>query len=249
MSGWLVIAATLAAGLAVGAGVAVWWLRLSHRRPLPVVPEKKPVPNQVEPSPLAAVAAERERIYRDLHDDIGSKLLTLAHSTEGTPQSEIAREILQDLRSVISGAHAAEGSLLEVLAHIQEESERRLETAGVRLNWVQDDNLPDPDLDEAKALHVFRIVREAITNALRHARPAQLRIRANVLANALIIDVTDDSEAVLSEERIGAGSGTRSMRARAEELRGSISWDRGTQGGTKVLLRVPLPDIEKPHEA
>ena len=42
-------------------------------------------------------------------------------------------------------------------------------------------------------------------------------------------------------ERIGGGRGTRSMLSRAGELHGDISWQAGTQGGTKVLLRFPLP--------
>ena len=90
-------------------------------------------------------------------------------------------------------------------------------------------------------------MREATTNALRHAQPHCLRIRSSVVADTLIIDVTDDAAVALLDTDIGSGVGTRGMKARAEQIHGSISWDKGTQGGTKVLLRVPLPEIEKVH--
>ncbi len=188
---------------------------------------------------IRAANEERTRIYRDLHDDIGAKLLTLIHSLEDRSQADLARAVMQDLRDIVSRASHAEGSLLEILARIRDETEQRLDVLGITLLWEQDAALPDPHLDDGQALHLFRIVREAVTNALRHAHPRHMRIRSRQLGSDLVLDVTDDGP---TAQQAPLGSGTTAMRRRAEELQGTIQWSSGTEGGTKVLLRFPLPN-------
>lgn len=187
-----------------------------------------------------ATEAERRRIYDDLHDDVGGKLLTLLHSVREPEQVDLVRDVLQDLRDIVSRSRSINGTLLEVLALLREESERRLDALGVALDWQQDDDLGDPPLDDAQAMHLFRIGRESVTNALRHARPRHLRVIVARIVGELLFEVTDDGH-FFDAERLGAGRGTRSMQARADELRGDIAWLQGTQGGTKVRLRFPLP--------
>lgn len=131
------------------------------------------------------------------------------------------------------------GSLLQVLGQIRDETEQRLDVAGVALAWEAPVDLPDPALDQAQALHLFRIVREAVSNALRHARPGRIRIRVRRLGTELLLDVTDDGPAGGSLP--DPGRGVSGMRNRAAELHGRIDWGAGTEGGTKVLLRFPLP--------
>jgi signal transduction histidine kinase len=187
-----------------------------------------------------ATEAERRRIYDDLHDDVGGKLLTLLHRVKDPAQVDLVRDVLQDLRDIVSRSRSISGTLLEVLALLRDESERRLDALGVTLDWQQADATGDPPLDDAQAMHLFRIGREAITNALRHARPRHLRVIVARIGDELLFEVTDDGR-FFDADRLGAGRGTRSMRARADELHGDITWLQGTQGGTKVRLRFPLP--------
>lgn len=185
-----------------------------------------------------AVEQERQRIYNDLHDDVGSALLNLLHRVpEG--ERQLVREILQDLRAILAHDRAIEGSLLEVLAQLRDEIEQRLLTRAITLDWRQADTLPDPELDRAQAMHLFRIGREAVTNAIRHANPSRVRIIVRQVDSDLIFEVTDDGH--FDPAHIGDGRGTRSMRTRANELHGNIQWRQGTLGGTKVHLRFPLP--------
>lgn len=189
---------------------------------------------------IEAAAEERERIYSDLHDDIGAKLLDLIYSAEKPEQADLARSVLQDLRDVVSRSRGAPGSLLEILGEIRAEAEHRLSRVDVALLWEQVDELPDPPLDRAQSLHLFRIVREAVTNAIRHAHAQRLRIRVGRSARELLLDITDDGSGPSASP--GTGAGTGNMRARAAELQGSIRWGTGTLGGTKVALRFPLPN-------
>ena len=185
-----------------------------------------------------AIESERQRIYDDLHDDVGSRLLTLLHRVPASEQP-LVREILQDLRAILSRERSVEGSLLEVLAQLRDETEQRLQARSIPLTWHQLDPLPDPPLDRAQTMHLFRIGRESVTNALRHADAEHLRIVIGLSGTSLVFEVTDDGH--FDPARIGDGRGTRSMRTRAGELQGNIDWQQGTLGGTKVRLSFPLP--------
>ncbi len=221
-------------------GVLGWIAAHVHRR---LGQQARPeVP--CEPGPDAtreAAEAERRRIYRDIHDDIGSKLLTLLHTLGDAAQADQVREIMQDLRDVVSRGHSASGSLLEVLGQIRDETEQRLEVAGGALQWDVSMDVPDPPLSEREALHLFRISREAVTNALRHGGAHHLRIRARCAGDRLLLDYTDDGPEPHTDAHAVQGAGTGNIRARAEELHGQVNWTEGTQGGTKIVLEFPLP--------
>lgn len=231
MSGWLLLFA------ATALGAALWWHWRAMRRLREQARQQAESARVLERA--QATERERQRIYSDLHDDIGSKLLTLVHRAENEHQADLARAVLQDLRDVVTRTSTGPCSLLQALAQIREEAEQRLEAMQSTLLWEQTGDLPDPLLDEAQALHLFRISREAITNSLRHGHATQLRVRVRQAGPELILDYTDDGAGLTDAAR--AGRGTRGMRERAAELQGSIDWTAGTQGGTKVILRFPLP--------
>ena len=185
-----------------------------------------------------AASQERERIYSDLHDDLGAKLLSLVYRAESPVQADLARAILQDLRDVVTRSRGTPGTLGDVLADIRGEAAQRLAAVGIGLSWDEAGDLPDPLLDTGHALHLHRIVREAISNTIRHAQARHLRVRVRASAGELLLDLTDDGSGVPAA--VLAGSGMRNMRTRAGELDGRIDWAPGTEGGAKVLLRMPL---------
>lgn len=239
------MAVLLAALLLLGLGAGVLWRKWQQseaRRRRAEAAHAEALRRTQRLSRVEAIAEERERIYSDLHDDIGAKLLDLVYRAETPDTADLARAVLQDLRDVVSRARGAPGTLGQILGEIRAEAAGRLEAVGVHLLWESDPALPDPMLDHGHALHLYRIVREAMTNALRHAHPTRIRIRAFAERGLLLLDVTDDGHAAAAAP--AAGRGTQSMRHRAQALQGSISWDPGTEGGTKVVLRMPLPEPE-----
>lgn len=190
-----------------------------------------------------AATAERQRIFQDLHDDLGAKLLDLVYGAESPQQADRAREALQILRDVVSRARREPGPLARVLDEIRAEAVQRLAAANLALDWQQTE-LPEPLFDQAQVLHLHRIVREAVSNALRHSHAQGLRVRISAsvadqrAAAELVVEITDDG--LYAPAGIGSGTGTSGMRERAAQLQGEIHWDEGTRGGTKVVLRVPL---------
>ena len=216
-------------GLAAGLG---WWLgRRSLRRTPPPVTA---APAHADPG----AAQERERIYKDLHDDLGAKLLQLVHGAETPQQADLARAVLQDLRDVVSRSRRPPAPLLQLLGEIEAETRQRLAAAGAELVWEQEAALPDLSLDEAQTLHLIRIGREAVSNALRHGAARWLRVRAFRAGEELMLEITDDGR--FPADQIGEGRGTSTMREHAAGLGGDIHWDEGTLGGTKVILRAKV---------
>ena len=217
----------LLAGLALLGAFAFACLRRSAR-PAPVAGSDH----------AAALAAERERIYADLHDDLGAKLLQLIHTASDPRQADLARAVLQDLRDVVTRSRGEPGTLCDVLADIRVEATQRLAAVNLQLDWQQEDDIADPALNQHQALHLFRIVREAISNAIRHAGATRLRVRVDATPERLTLELSDDG--IGSSGTATRGSGTRNMRDRARELDGNVTWRDATGHGTKVILSVAL---------
>jgi signal transduction histidine kinase len=184
-----------------------------------------------------AASAERERIFADLHDDLGAKLLQIVYTTQGTPSADLARAALQDLRDVVSRSRGALGDLPAVLADIRQETEQRLRAASIGLDWQETNPIPARALDRAQALHLYRIVREAVSNVIRHASARTLKVRLKTSESQLLLDLSDDGIGMAAP---GEGRGTHTMQTRAKELAGDIAWRDASIGGTRVVLTVPL---------
>ena len=232
----LIAAAVLLAALIA---FAVWMLRRQRRLQDQLAQLQAQLADALRAERLKAAAEERQRLLADLHDDIGAKLLTLVHAVREPELADLARAVVQDFRDVVSRTNQDACTLQQALGQIREETEHRLESSGGLLDWQQDAALPDPLLDEAQVLHLFRISREAVTNALRHGHATHIRVRAKAVGQSLLLDVTDNGPGLAAEHH--AGRGTDSMRNRAHQLAGTIDWTAGTRGGTKVVLEFPLP--------
>ena len=194
----------------------------------------------------ASVAAERERLMRDMHDGIGSQLITTLEAVErgGAEPGEVTRllrDCMDDLRLMIDSLEPEEYSLLVALGNLRYRLEPRLRAAGIELEWAVEEGVRAPAPDAT--LNLLRIVQEAVTNALKHARASRLRIACRCEADTLVLEVADNGLGFGSKEpRPSAGTAHRglgNMLVRAHQLRGSLQRDH-EGGGTRWVLRVPL---------
>lgn len=233
----------LLAGVVLAGAVLLWLLLRERRRSARLGAE---LADKLALARSAAAAEERRRLLADLHDDIGAKLTTLVHALDNPQHADLIRAVVQDFRDIVSRTHQDACTLLEALGQMREETEQRLDSVDCVLDWQQAPDLPDPPLDEAQVLHLFRIGRETVTNALRHGEARHLRVRVRAVGEHLLLDFTDDGPGLRPRAPPGLGRGTSSMRDRAQQLSGTIDWAPGTLGGTKVILEFPLP---KPRPA
>ncbi|HEY0720660.1 MAG TPA: hypothetical protein VGE50_05350 [Gammaproteobacteria bacterium] len=169
-------------------------------------------------------AVERERIARDLHDDVAPQLLTLAHSADSEENADRARTALQTLReSIYTLSETGELSLQTLLAEWRVEAAERTEAANVQLSWHESGQPPDFSLTARQRLNLARVFREALTNALRHALPETINIVIEMASHQLTVRVSHGGVIALPESW-RAGKGLNNMRTRIAELGGQIMW-------------------------
>lgn len=183
--------------------------------------------------------AERERIAQDLHDVVGHSLSSLAlkaelarrvfHTDPGRAFRElsdverIARQGLEELREAIHGYFAG-----DILAEL-ERVEPLLRAAHIEVECRCEALEMAPETERVLAL----IVREAVTNILRHSQARACRLALFRAGDVYRLEISDDGCGGAHEE----GVGMRSIRTRAEALGGTARWS--SADGTRLRVSVP----------
>ena len=194
-----------------------------------------------------AVAAERERLVRDMHDGMGGQLvslLTLVRSGERDPKliENALAESLEDLRLVIDSMDVAGEDLAVGLGMLRARLEPRLREMGLAVHWNTHQLPGGIRLGPEGLLHVFRILQESLQNTLKHARARTLWIEARPDGSpgggSVRLTVRDDGIG-FSGPRPG-GRGLGNMRHRAGRLGATLSVEPASPG-TQVTLVLPMP--------
>jgi two-component system, NarL family, sensor histidine kinase DesK len=186
-----------------------------------------------------AKLAERERIARDLHDVLGHTLSVVVLKSELAGKlmdrdparsrqeigevEQIARKALTEVREAIRG-YRSEGLAAEIAR-----AQKTLDAAGVTFEC----RAKPPQLAPAEETVLSLIVREAVTNIVRHAQASRCRLEfaANGEGTALVVE--DDGRGGIREE----GNGLRGMRERVESMGGQFRID--SEQGTRLLIEIP----------
>jgi signal transduction histidine kinase len=187
-----------------------------------------------------AVAAERERILRDMHDGVGANLATAMRQLESgkAVPGEVAtmlRESLDQLKLSIDAMNLPTGDVNALLASLRYRIQPRIENAGVVLQWDVDELPIWPPPGEASMRHLQFLLLEAISNALQHANAATLLLRARSQPGRIEVTLADDGCGIdaASAQRL------RSMRERAAAIGGELCVESLAQG-TQVRVLLPL---------
>lgn len=185
------------------------------------------------------VLEERLRIARDLHDDVGSRLLSGLHRQDLNQTHEAMRGAIFDLRTIVSGLSGKELVLSNVLADLRHETAERLEAAGLSLDW------PASHLDGPDILASYRVYknltsacREIVSNAIRHAHASSVMVSVSYTPERLEMSIRDDGIG-LRREPGGRRSGLANLERRISDLGGEISFPQ-VERGTLIHLSLPL---------
>lgn len=207
-----------------------------------------------------ALEQERERIMREMHDSVGANLISaLAIAEHGDASSRTVATLkrsLTDLRIAVDSLEQVDGDITLLLASFRHRMEPELRAAGWRFDWRVEDVPGLPWLDSANALHVLRILQEALSNALTHsggdviAFGSCLTVRAG--APGIEITIADNGIGLdrlsSSGSRMAGGKGQANMLARARALSAELAFSNvasagasgGDSGGASVTLWLPI---------
>jgi signal transduction histidine kinase len=199
----------------------------------------------------AVLTRERERIMRDLHDGLGGRLVSALGRVERRTGSDdpetaaILRDALAEMRMVIDSLDPDLADLPSLLAHVRERLDPALEAAGIRLRWAIEDVPEGVAFGPDALLDVLRIVQEAITNVIRHARAntvtvglREVRTGAGSASGPGAVEVVVEDDGVGVGDEPSAGRGLDNMRTRAKALGGSLEIE-ALRPGTRIRLRLP----------
>jgi signal transduction histidine kinase len=235
-----------------------WWvgLQVDRRRQLVARLEERTAQLEAEQDAFArlAVRRERARIAHELHDIVAHHLAVIAVQAgagrmASSDQRDGAGERLASIRNAGEQALGEMARLVDVLdedRHARAGAERRLRVlldeaaaSGVEVRFTgppTDIRLP-PEFEDA----AYRVVREALTNAMKHAPGATVHVRVEPHDDELEIEVSDEGTRSGSDlSATGSGLGLAGMRERIRSLGGTLEAGSDNGRGWRVTARIPM---------
>ncbi|MEU0119803.1 GAF domain-containing protein [Streptomyces bobili] len=201
-----------------------------------------------------ALLGDRDRIARDLHDQVIQRLFAdaltlqaaLGRTPAGSDTAERVQRVVDDLddtirviRSTIFGLqhrdrqHGSRGLRDRLLAVTDKAAGPLGCTPSLRMTGLLDTDVPGDHAD-----HLLAVLREALSNTARHAHAGSVDVAVEATARTLRLTVTDDGRGI--EPATARRSGLANMRSRAEELGGTFTLASREPTGTVLEWQVPL---------
>jgi len=207
-----------------------------------------------------ALERERARIAQDLHDDLGSSLTRisllsdLAKADKDNPGlvaahaqkiSQSAGQTVRALEEIVWALRPGSDSLPSLVEYIVHFANELFEGDSTRCRLDLPPDMPLVALPPEMRHNIFLVVKEALTNALKHAAAREVRIHAEVSANSLEILVEDDGRGFdpAALQARGRRQGLGNMQRRAEAMGGTLAVQSAPGKGAKVTLKVSFPRV------
>lgn len=191
--------------------------------------------------------SEKLRISRDLHDNIGSQLTFIISSLDNLGYSlknneisgrissigKFSRDVLLELRNTVWAIKMEEGSTTDLLNRIYEMTQK----SGSKYPKISINNQLQHIymLSSVQILNLYRIIQEAVQNAVKHSCASEVLISLSECSEGLLLVIEDNGKGFNSEQ-IFSGNGLANMKSRCEEIDGIFSIN--TESGTRISCRI-----------
>ncbi|APG62560.1 hypothetical protein LPB140_06920 [Sphingorhabdus lutea] len=200
---------------------------------------------------------ERRRIMRDLHDGLGSQLMTMmlsARMGEADPPkiAEGLQGVIDEMRLMVDSMDSVGDSLEAAFATFRARIEPRIVAAGFNFQWQQPAAINAPNMGPRDVLQIFRILQEAVTNAIKHSGGSDIMVEISTNADAAIIIMVNDNgcgvvggvdsdNTASGDAGGGVGRGLSNMRDRARAVGAEYAIYSILGKGTRVTISLPRP--------
>jgi signal transduction histidine kinase/ligand-binding sensor domain-containing protein len=202
-----------------------------------------------------AIEKERNRISRDMHDDLGSGLTKIAIMSEVVKKqihnpdkakaqlekiSTSSRELVDSLQDIIWVLNPRNDSLESMAAYIREYALKYFEALDITILFNYPEYYPSIPLGEELRRNLFVVMKETFHNIAKHASCSNIKIHINCYHNKIAIHVTDDGKGFDLSNRRAFGNGLVNMQARIQQIGGryTILSSPGTGTTTTIELMV-----------
>ncbi|MDG0808560.1 sensor histidine kinase [Cohnella rhizosphaerae] len=210
---------------------------------------------------MSAVVEERQRLARELHDAVSQQLFAISMTATAVGRTmdqdfERARRQIALIEEMSSVAQSEMRALLLHLRPVHLEGKRLSQAVPELVKEMQakvdidisldmDEDLP---LNKGIENHLFRMVQEALSNTLRHARANKMDIALHRRGDTVRLAIRDDGVGFDLQEKKHASYGIVSMEERVNELGGSLNIASAPGKGTRIEIRVPIMTEERGWE-
>lgn len=189
------------------------------------------------------------KIGDELHDHVG-QLLTTARIQLGIVELSLKEKPealaaamdtlgrgLDEMRSLSRSLNHEWLAQFDLLDNLRDEI-TRIKASGMH-GISMETNIPMLPFTADKQIMLFRVIQEALQNALRHGLPTAIVIMFQDAGQQLTITISDNGTGIAAAHSRKTGVGMINMQNRAALLGGTISWEQGATGGTTVTIRLP----------
>jgi signal transduction histidine kinase len=202
-----------------------------------------------------SVSKERERISKDLHDHLGTSLVTMIAQTDNIENklinnnvsdallkvhelSEQSRESMNVLRETIWAVQENSHTLSEFTLRVRTFLQRVMDAH--EMNWALDCNgTLRNNLSAEQTLHLFRMIQEVTQNIIKHAAANKVKYTIDANINTFKISITDDGKG-FDTNAIYESNGLKNLAARIKELNGTIEINSALQKGTSIIAQLSI---------
>ena len=200
-----------------------------------------------------AVAEERARFGRDLHDGTIQSLYAAGLHLESVAMMSLEANTRSEVRTVVDGLNSTIGGIREyisglssdednaqmIAADLQDQARKYGKTTGVTVRFHASGMTTAGILPDEVHQHLQHVLREALSNATRHGQAQNIEVELAFSPDELDLIVQDDGIGI-PDEPAHSGQGLRNMRERARRLGGRAAIEGGEGGGTRVSIAIPL---------
>ncbi len=199
-----------------------------------------------------SVLDDRDRIARDLHDRVIQRIYAVGMSLAGAARLDDLPQVhdrveraVDDLDTTITEIRTAifelsetslPGGLRDAVIHLADELTPTLGTRPeVRFVGAVDNTVPPQVAD-----HILAVVREALTNAAKHAGASRCSVQISVDDDLVLVEIIDNGRGLEIDPAGSVGHGLMNLRSRAEKLSGTFDILSVETGGTRLSWSVPV---------
>ena len=203
---------------------------------------------------LLAVEALRNRVARDLHDDMGSTLSTInilssmakAKIDDGTVKtseylskiSEYSQRMMDTMDDIVWSIKPSNDSMIKITSRMREFATNVLEPKEIDFDFTVNEEIYDIKLNMEARRDFFLIFKEAVNNAAKYSKADKVEIGLTIQDKKLLLTVKDDGVGFDFSEADGNGLGN--MKKRADNVNGYVSIQSSKGNGTIVKLEIPV---------
>jgi PAS domain S-box-containing protein len=199
---------------------------------------------------------EQERLGQELHDGLCQQLTAIGflaratalrlrdhrvvHTEDLERIAQLINGSVMDARNIARDLHKEEIEAAEFVQALQDMVDRKIWKTPCRLDLKTEVNIDDDNV----ASQLYRILREALVNANKHARATQIVLEVRRLRNDLVFSVTDNGAGLCEKPKTGHGLGFHIMEYRAKSIGARLEFESRKKGGARVACYLPLPVIK-----